>query len=444
MIKILASVDIGLPATSPRVVERQSGSHRRAKLALGCHSGIAGLARSSGVLAVLTLAGPGAAQAAAAAFEVVLRDGRVLAATSIRGDLDAGLDVNVDQGGPVRIDAGDLLAVLGSAVAGGDLASVWLAGGDVLYGAIVGGDAAGDRLEFLSPVLGRVALPVDRVAAVAAPDCREPLALTLPAGVAEGLFRRAAIGFDLVAGSLHQFGDQGVRFAPEGVEPRWFGAHDFAALRIADPTPRAVPPRCDLLTRAGDRLGVRVRAFTADGVQCELENGALAVVRLGDLACLAFRGVGTFLSDLAPIEVTEHGYDGEVVLPWAADRSALGGPLQAGGHAYRKGLGVHSQSRLVFRAPADAQSFWTRVAIDDSVGTLNVRPDCDVRVVVDGKVRFEKKGLAPAAGPVAIGPFAVAPGASVALEVDFGRGRDLGDRVDWLLPLFVTAPGKRP
>lgn len=386
---------------------------------------------------------PIAAQAPAVPpFEVVLRDGSVVGARAVTGDPAVGLDLTLAEG-TRRVAAGDVLAVLGGVVATGDLPSVWLAGGDVVYGALIGGDPAGERLEILSPVLGRIALPVDRVAAVAAADCREPLALALPDGVAEGLFRRAAIGFDLVAGTLHQFGEQGVRFAPGDEAPRWFAPREFAALRIADPSPRREPPAAELLTRTGDRVGVRVRAFTAEGLQCELETGTLAVLRVADLACVAFRGVGAFASDLTPVEVIESGYDGDVVLPYRVDLAARGGALQASGRAYRKGLGVHSRSRLVFRAPADTVAFWTRVAIDDSVGGLTVRPECVVRVLVDGKQRFQQEAL-QVGSPLAVGPLPIAPGALVALEVDFGRGRDLGDRVDWLLPVFLTAAGKRP
>jgi hypothetical protein len=33
----------------------------------------------------------------------------------------------------------------------------------------------------------------------------------------------------------------------------------------------------------------------------------------------------------------------------------------------------------------------------------------------------------------------VRSGQQLALEVDFGAGRDLGDRVDWLSPVFLPA-----
>jgi hypothetical protein len=38
----------------------------------------------------------------------------------------------------------------------------------------------------------------------------------------------------------------------------------------------------------------------------------------------------------------------------------------------------------------------------------------------------------------------VSAGDEVVLEAEFGRARDLGDRVDWLMPVFVLAADRRP
>jgi hypothetical protein len=166
-------------------------------------------------------------------------------------------------------------------------------------------------------------------------------------------------------------------------------------------------------------------------------------VRSADLACVSFAGVGTFLSDLQPKEVAESGCDGDAVHPWQRDASVLGGPLVAAERTHAKGLGVHSRSRLVFTVPDGAGSFWTRVAIDDSAGSLVVRANADVRVLVGGAVRFEHKGLEPGQGTRDTGLMPVRPGETVTLEVDFGKGRDLGDRVAWLSPVFLPEVKRR-
>jgi hypothetical protein len=211
-------------------------------------------------------------------------------------------------------------------------------------------------------------------------------------------------------------------------------------VRIADPMAREESPAAILLTRTGDRVGVRPRAFTAEGVACELESGRVAEVRYADLACLCLLGRGRFLSDLEPDEVVEAGFDAPVLYPYRRDRSVLGGALMAAGRTHGKGLGVHSRSRISFTVPAGVTTFWTRVAVDDSAAELPFRADVDVRVLLAGKVVFEQQGLRVGQAPLDTGLLPVAPGQRLSLEVGFGAGRELGDRVDWLSPVFLGAP----
>lgn len=392
---------------------------------------------------VLALLGAlGAVPAQVPPLEVALRDGTLLLATEISGDPQKGVEV-VAAGMRRRVPAGDLLAVHGGPAKVADLTSAYLCGGEVVRGAVAGGDATGDHLELLSPVLGRVSIAVDRIEALAAAGLARPLLLVLPEGVGEALYLRAQVGYDLVAGTLHQFGEQGVKFQPAAGQARWYAATDFVALRIADAAPRSTAAPVQLLTRTGDRLGITVRNFTAKTVQCELEGGALVDLRLSDLACLSFAGVGTFLSDLKPGEVTESGFEGDVVYPWQQDHSALGGPLLVGGRTHGKGLGVHSRSRLSFQVPEGCERFWTRVGLDDSAAELRVRANADVRVLVNGKLVFERVGLGSGQPPQDTGALPVRPGDLVTLEADFGHGRELGDRIDWLSPVFLPG-GRRP
>jgi hypothetical protein len=367
----------------------------------------------------------------------------VLAVRAITGDPRQGFDLVVG-GGRQHVTLDELLLVQGAPAQVVALPSLSFPDGDVVRGVIVGGDAAGNRVELLSPVLGRLEFSVDRIGAIAAAGVRDPLQLRLPEGVGEAIFLRATVGYDVLAGSLHRCGDRGMLFAPDGAaEPTWYATDAFVALRIGDATPRRTPAAACLSTRAGDRLGVALRAVSAETVQCELENGAVVDLRTSDLACLSFAGGGTFLSDLAPVEVVESGFDTEVLHPWRRDLSVLGEPLVVGGRTHAKGLGVHSRSRLVFRVPADVAHFWTRVGLDDSSPALGVAADADVRVLVDGAVKFEQRALGAGAAKDS-GLVPVQPGQVVALEVDFGRGRDIGDRVDWLSPVFLPAPGRRP
>jgi hypothetical protein len=379
--------------------------------------------------------------------DVVLRDGAVLTARTLRGDDTSGYDAELGNGARRRLPANDVVAVLGRATSVPALPVVMLAGGDVVRGALAGGDTGGNELELVSPVLGRVVVAVDRVEAFGAPGVASPLRYRLPDEVAEALFVRAGSGtaFDVVAGGLHQFGENGVRFQPAGAPaPRWYPVDELLALRLRGATARESAAGATLLTRVGDRLGVTVRSFGADGVHCELEGGTAVTVRLPDFAGIAFQRDVTFLSDLEPIRVEEAGYDGEVVHPFRRDHNVLGSALVSGGRAYPKGLGVHSRSRLTFRVPAGVAHFWTRVAFDDGVAALGLEPGADVRVRVGDKVVLERKDLRAGQAPVDTGLVPVRVGDTIVLEVEPGRGRDLGDRIGWLLPMLLPRAARRP
>jgi NPCBM/NEW2 domain len=293
-------------------------------------------------------------------------------------------------------------------------------------------------------VLGRQVIAVDRLVAFGAAGVRAPRSLRVPDGVEEALLVKAAIGFDVIAGTLHQFGEQGVRFQPDGGEPRWFAPTEFLALRLAGAVAPPSTPSLLLVTRLGERLAVTQPRALPEGLVVRLEDDTDATVRWPDLAALVRLDGGTFAADLTPSEVAESGRDGEVVLPWQRDRSVLGAPLVSGGRTHGKGLGVHAQSRLVFRVPAGCTQFWTRVGFDDSALSLPLQPAVDVRIVVDGKVAFVSKALRVGAAVLDPGPLAVVPGGTVALEVECGPGLDLGDRINWLSPVFLTGGTRRP
>lgn len=378
------------------------------------------------------------------ALQVALLDGQVLDATTIEGDLQNGFTVR-HAGQEVRVAAGQLLAVHGVAVSDSNLPCAWLAGGDVVRGALVGGDRSGDTLELQSPIFDRLPLRVDRLLALTSTGEPPPRVLPLPEGVDEALFRRARFGFDRIAGEVHEFGARGIRFLPAGEsEPKWFALPDVVGLRIADPLPREAAAKTELWTRAGDRLGVVWARASGEQLTCTLEGGHKVELRWRDVACLCVRGQATFLSDLEPQTVSEAGFDGGVLYPWQRDRAVLGGPLVAGGRSYGKGLGVHSRSRLTFVVPDEVASFWTRVGLDDTAAALVARADVDVRVLVDGKVLFAHKGVTPGQAMLDTGLLAVRPGQELVLEVDFGKARELGDRVAWLLPVFLPSRSKKP
>lgn len=382
----------------------------------------------------------GAVRAQQPTVDVALRDGSALAGASLAEPRAGVLQVTAPDGSRREVAWRDVLALHGQKIAPTRLPAFHLVGGDILRGQLVGGDAQGDSFEVQSPVLGRQRLRVDRLACIVfQPEFAEARQLQLPEGVDEAIFVKAALGFDRIGGVLHQLGDPGVRFQTGGKgDPRWLAPRELVGLRIAGGLERKTAPAAELRTRAGDRLGVKMRGLRDGRFRCELENGAEVALSLGDIAALTMLGDGVVhASALLPVEVRESSFDAEPLWPWRQDACATGGPLAAGGRTFGRGLGVHSKSRLVFAVPERATKFLATVAFDDSALRLPVRGLVDVRVLVDDKVVFEQQGMKAGDAPRSTGLLPVRPGQRLALEVDFGEGRDIGDAVDWLTPVFL-------
>jgi len=392
-------------------------------LALGCQIGI----------------GASSLAAQARTFAVMLRDGRVVAASRIDGSLGAELELVTEQGA-LRVRGTELLALAGTAVQPLALPTAVLQGGDRIVGALVGGAASGDTLVLQSPVLGSYEITVDRLSSLGAAGADRLPRLPLPRGVEEALCRRLPAGYDWIAGTLHQFGADRISFQAQGqAAPRWYDLGELVGLRLGGAVARAERPEAVLRTRAGDVLGVQVQSFAAGVVQVVTEGGVKRELRLPDVASLVWFGRGTFLSDLEPTAVQEAGFAGDILYSYQRDLAAVGSPLQAAGRSYAKGLGVHSRSRLTYTVPAGCSRFWTLVAFDDSAAALPLRPEVDLRILLNDREVFRKLGFAPGGQPLDPGMLAVQPGARLTLEVDFGAGRELGDRINWLLPVFLPA-----
>lgn len=392
--------------------------------------------RHSGRVVLLACLVNGAAWSQETPLWLDLRSGKELVATSLTGSQERGF-VAVTSRGNQRVAPHELLAVRLAAARAPKLLRVELAGGELVHGAIAGGDQDGDALELLSPAFGQIAISIDRITALVQPGIHASDQV-LPDGVDEALFLPTARGFDLIAGTLHRFGSQGVSFQPSVSEdPQWYSPQKLSAVRLRGAIDRARAASMTLLTRSADRLGVNLKACDGEGLDVVLENGSTLRMPWSDVACLVFEKDVVHLSALTPTQVVESGFDGEVVHPWCRDACVAGGELLVQGRAFGRGIGAHSRSRLSFRVPEGATHFRARVAFDDSVSELPVRAHAVVRVLHGNKVVLEVRDLVPGSAPHDVGLHAVKAGDSITLEVDFGRGRDIGDRVDWLLPMFL-------
>ena len=127
----------------------------------------------------------------------------------------------------------------------------------------------------------------------------------------------------------------------------------------------------------------------------------------------------------------------------AVDRAATGEPLRVGGTTYRRGLGTHAPTRLVFDLDPRFTKLRGSVGIDDSALTNpeHARGSVTFRVRLDGKVVWESRVLRGGDAPVELPVIELPPSESgrareLALEADPVEDHR-GDRADWLRFLLV-------
>ncbi len=135
-----------------------------------------------------------------------------------------------------------------------------------------------------------------------------------------------------------------------------------------------------------------------------------------------------FLSDLDPLEASTG---------WAAverDRNGIRRPLRMAGRTYAKGLGVHSESDLVYAVPAGCRQFVAQVGID-SVQESQAR--CIARVFVDERMADQSPCLGPGEEPWQVSVPIPSGAGRIRLRVSDGYDNVPYAVVDWANAGFV-------
>jgi hypothetical protein len=115
----------------------------------------------------------------------------------------------------------------------------------------------------------------------------------------------------------------------------------------------------------------------------------------------------------------------------AAD--VAGAPLVIGGRTFKRGIGVHSYSRLVYPLDGSYKAFRTRYGINDSL----TRADVTVRILAGNKVVHEAKNVRPGVLSPVVAVELPKAAKTLTLEVDYGDGIDVEDRLNWLEPALL-------
>jgi hypothetical protein len=133
-----------------------------------------------------------------------------------------------------------------------------------------------------------------------------------------------------------------------------------------------------------------------------------------------------YLSDLKPASVEQVPYF-DRMLTYRADQSLDGKSLVLSDGTYRHGIAVHSRCVLGYDLGGKYDEFRCKVGFQQPEGKLG---EAVVRVLGDGKMLFEKSDARGDHPPFEISAKLVGV-QRLTLEVDFGKGQDVGDRVIW-------------
>jgi len=211
-----------------------------------------------------------------------------------------------------------------------------------------------------------------------------------------------------------------------------FGVLQAAVLAAPSPPDLTEKLRARLHLTDGSRLVLEAIRWEEPGLHVWLagEETTVSTGFVGQVEILGGRRI--WLSELTPI-AAEHASMGALNWAWRRDRNVLGGPLRIAGRPFDRGLGVHSQSRLVYALDGRFQTLVVEPGVDDDSGPF---ADVTARIIVDGQVRFERSHLRQghSAGRQRID---LAGAIRLELLVLFGENADVQDRFDWADAAFI-------
>lgn len=305
--------------------------------------------------------------------------------------------------------------------------AILLSTSDVLRGRIAGSDQ--HHIIVQSPSFGEVLTPIRWISVVL-------FDVSAPAGTADAL-RQAAREKDVV---LLQNGErlEGIvaEISPERVLFRAApGELEIPLARVVgvafahtQTSPPAEELQVCVSTIDGSVLTGRIQPADEPGRFVLETTWASLPVSMHESVCsIEIRGGRLlYLSDLDPVEVEQVPHLGRL-WPWQRDRSVGGTPLSIRGKVYRKGLGVHSRSRLAYDLNGLFRRFRTEIGIDDATAHIG---QATFTILADGRVLFSRENLAGDDEPVQVDVDTTGV-QRLELLVDYGMGLDVGDHANW-------------
>ncbi|UCC32627.1 MAG: NPCBM/NEW2 domain-containing protein [Phycisphaerales bacterium] len=346
--------------------------------------------------------------------------------------------IHTDGGEDQRIPFADLVRITTTVTVsqhGRRDVTLSLAGGDVLYGRLVG--ARDESVVVETTDLGNIAVPLESITRIDSARAGQP-------AYRESVkwFQRAAdadedrillTNGDVIDGFVTGIDADGVSIESSFGETTVPHRLVVVVCLASSPPPQPDGPHLILTFRSSGRITVTGLRWSGNVVEARLHLGeqirieAERVVRVDVVG-----GKWEWLSTHRPIS---YQHTPMLSLGWeyANDRNVLGGPITVAGATFEHGVGVHSRSKLTYDLKGAYREFVTYFGIDDDSGP---HADVSAYILVDGKPRFEKTDVRRGTlhGPVRLD---VIRANRIELVVDFGQNGDLQDRFNWIEPALI-------
>jgi hypothetical protein len=303
-----------------------------------------------------------------------------------------------------------------------------VAGGDRLVGQPLRIDGA-DLVWFAAGV-GEVAIPIERAKGIL-----RDRTTTIDLDAQRGSDEIYLLNGDSVKGIITAASEKSVSITPPGgnaVEVPLENVRDI--LMATPPQGRAEAKPMAFLLRLANSAVVSADALRLNDEKIDFiaSGNRKASVPTSFVAAIEHNaGPIAWLSAREPAETVYTPFFEGRFTP-LMDRTVTGAPIRFGNQNIQRGIGMHSKTRMTFNLQPGDKNFRSRYAIDPILGYANV----DVRVYLDDKVMHETKGFkAGDVSPLVDLPLKGAK--TLTLEVDYGAGYDIQDRLNWIEPAIL-------
>jgi len=181
-----------------------------------------------------------------------------------------------------------------------------------------------------------------------------------------------------------------------------------------------------LETVSGEVMKVAFSGFESSKLVGLTQCGKVHV-KLADMRRIRFiNGAMIYLSDIKPESIEQIPFF-DVVYPCKLDKSQGGNPMMMNGESYRKGIGVHSGSKITYYLGEKYDKFYCDIGIDDEVGD---RGNVAFVVLGDGEELYRSKKVTGADQIIRL-VIKIMTVRRLVLLVEFGDEFHIRDHANW-------------